>query len=254
MLRLARVVLLVLVFFIVFGCASVSSKSKSKSKSAARAADVEPGFKSIFNGHDLSGWVYGTSDKGETEKKGRGYQVKDGTIYCTKTDGGNLYTDKEYADFVYRLEFRLTPGANNGVGIRAPLQGNTAYQGMEIQVLDDTAPQYAHLRPEQYCGSIYDVAAADRGHLKPVGEWNEEEITADGRHVTVKLNGATVVNKDLDDVTDPAKLAKHPGLKNKAGHLGFLGHGAEVQFRNLRVKELRPGTSPGTASDSSHSS
>jgi hypothetical protein len=169
---------------------------------------------------------------------GEGYRVKDGVIYCDAANGGNLFTEKQYDNFVLKLEFKLTPGANNGIGVRAPYQGTIAYSGMEIQVLDDTADKYANLRPEQYCGSLYDVSAAQRGHLKPVGEWNEEEIIADGRQITVKLNGATVVDTNLDDVKDPAKLKKHPGLQNKSGHIGFLGHGSEVQFRNLRVKEL----------------
>jgi hypothetical protein len=191
----------------------------------------------IFNGKDLSGWTYGTL-KGKPNKTGQGYQVRDGVIYCTAADGGNLYTEKEYANFVLTFEFKLTPEANNGIGIRAPLEGNAAYLGMEIQVLDDTGAKYTKLRPEQYCGSIYDVVAAQRGHLRPVGEWNEEEITADGRHVKVVLNGATIVDANLDDVKDPAKLAKHPGLQSKSGHIGFLGHGTEVEFRNLRIKEL----------------
>jgi hypothetical protein len=202
------------------------------------AASSDEGFVDLFNGKDLAGWVYGF-------RAGEGYKVRtdEGTpvIYCTVADGGNLYAEKEYANFVLRFEFKLTPGANNGIGIRAPLKGNAAYLGMEIQVLDDSAPQYAKLRPEQYHGSIYDVVAAERGHQKPVGEWNEEEITADGRHIKVMLNGATIVDANLDDVKDPAKLKKHPGLANKAGHIGFLGHGAEVEFRNLRVKELAAG-------------
>ena len=201
-------------------------------------AEVEEGFTSLFNGKDLSGWVYGKSGNG-LNKNGDGYRVEDGAIYSTVKDGGNLYTEKEYGDFVFRFEFKLTEGANNGIGIRAPLTGDSAYQGMEIQVLDDNAPAYkGKLRPAQYHGSIYDVVAAQPGHLKPVGEWNEEEITAKGRQITVKLNGATIVDANLDDVKDPAVLKKHPGLANKSGHIGFLGHGARVEFRNLRIKEL----------------
>lgn len=201
-------------------------------------AEVEEGFTSLFNGKDLSGWVYGKAGNG-LNKNGEGYRVENGSIYSTVKDGGNLYTEKEYGDFVFRFEFKLTEGANNGIGIRAPLTGDSAYVGMEIQVLDDNAPGYkGKLRPAQYHGSIYDVVAAQPGHLKPVGEWNEEEITAKGRQITVKLNGATIVDANLDDVKDTAVLKKHPGLANKSGHIGFLGHGARVEFRNLRIKEL----------------
>ena len=209
----------------------------TQSNHAQQSATTKPEFVPIFNGKDLSGWAYGTTND-EPNKKGEGYRVRDGAIYCTESDGGNLFTRKEYDNFVLRFEFKLTPGANNGIAIRAPFEGNAAYVGMEIQILDDTAPKHAKLRPEQYCCSIYDVVAAERGHLKPVGEWNEEEITADGRHIRVVLNGATVVDTYLDSVKDNIKLAKHPGLARKTGHIGFLGHGSEVEFRNLRIKEL----------------
>jgi 3-keto-disaccharide hydrolase len=202
-------------------------------------AEVEEGFTSLFNGKDLTGWIYGTRGAKGENKDGKGYQVENGAIFSTVKDGGNLYTEKEYGDFVLRFEFKLTEGANNGIGIRAPLTGDSAYQGMEIQVLDDNAPAYkGKLRPAQYHGSIYDVFPAKPGYQKPVGEWNEEEITAQGRHITVKLNGTVIVDANLDDAKDPAVLKKHPGLANKTGHIGFLGHGARVEFRNLRIKEL----------------
>jgi hypothetical protein len=215
----------------------------SKDKADAPAAvQTEPGFTSLFNGKDLTGWVYGNKrdkdGKVVPNKSGQGYRVEDGVIYSTVEDGGNLYTEKEYANFDLRFEFKLTRNANNGIGIRAPLEGDSAYQGMEIQVLDDDGPEYKNLRPAQYHGSIYDVFPAKRGSLKPVGEWNTEEIVADGRHVTITVNGQKIVDANLDDAKDPAVLKKHPGLQNKTGHIGFLGHGARVEFRNLRVKEL----------------
>jgi len=203
----------------------------------AQDAKVEEGFTSLFNGKDLSGWIYGKKGNGEN-KSGEGYRVENGVIYCTVKDGGNLYTEKEYGDFVLRFEFKLTENANNGIGIRAPLEGDSAYVGMEIQVLDDSGSQYKNLRPEQYHGSVYDCFAAKRGSQKPVGEWNTEEITAKGRQITVKVNDQVIVDVNLDDLKDEAKLKKHPGIKNAKGHIGFLGHGARVEFRNLRVKEL----------------
>lgn len=198
----------------------------------------EEGFVSLFNGKDLAGWTYGTT--GNAAKQGKGYQVdpEQKSVYSTKVDGGNLYTEKEYADFDLRFEFKLTENANNGIGIRAPLTGDAAYAGMEIQVLDDGGSEYKTLRPAQYHGSVYDVFPAKRGAQKPVGEWNSEEIIAKGRHVTVILNGQTIVDANLDDVKDEATLKKHPGLQNKTGYIGFLGHGYRVDFRNLRVKEL----------------
>jgi hypothetical protein len=207
----------------------------------------ETGFVQLFNGKDLSGWVYGKRANGAENKSGKGYQVENGVLFSTKEDGGNLYTEKEYADFVYRFEFKLTENANNGIGIRAPLQGDAAYAGIEIQVLDDGGSQYTKLQPFQYHGSIYGMIAPKRGFQKPVGEWNTEEITAKGRQITVKLNGTTIVDASLDEVKDPEVLKAHAdmskpegsrGIANTKGHIGFLGHGARVEFRNIRIKEL----------------
>ena len=208
---------------------------------------VEAGFTRLFNGKDLTGWVYGQRASGAENKSGKGYQIEDGVLFSTKDDGGNLYTEKEYSDFVFRFDFRLTENANNGIGIRAPLAGDAAYVGIEIQVLDDGGSQYTKLQPYQYHGSIYGMVPPKRGFQKPVGEWNSEEITAQGRHITIKLNGTTIVDANLDDVKDPEMLRTHRdlskpegsrGIANTKGHIGFLGHGARVEFRNIRIKEL----------------
>ncbi|MCL4401057.1 MAG: DUF1080 domain-containing protein [Acidobacteria bacterium] len=185
----------------------------------------------MFNGMNLDGWklVGGV---------GPGYIVKSGMIVCPPDGGGNLFTEKEYGNFVLRLEFMLSKGGNNGVGLRAPYQGDAAYQGMEIQVLDDPDPQYSSIKPAQHCGSIYDVFPARQGALKPAGKWNSYEITANGRRITVTLNGKTIVDADLDTVTAPEVLKRHPGLARAAGHIGFLGHKSQVEFRNIRLKEL----------------
>jgi hypothetical protein len=195
------------------------------------AAPPESGFTTLFNGKDLSGWKL-------VEPEGRGYIVENGLLECPADGGGNLFTEKEYANFVFRFAFKLEEGSNNGIGIRAPYEGDAAYQGMEIQILDNDAPLYrGKLHPAQYHGSIYDVVPAKPGFLKPTGQWNEEEITANGRQITVKLNGHTIVDANLDSVTDPAVLKKHPGLARTTGHIGFLGHGpARVWFRNVRIR------------------
>jgi hypothetical protein len=208
---------------------------------------AEEGFTRLFNGKDLTGWVYGQRGNGAENKSGKGYQIENGVLFSTKDDGGNLYTEKEYADFVFRFDFRLTENANNGIGIRAPLVGDAAYVGIEIQVLDDGGSQYTKLQPYQYHGSIYGMVPPKRGFQKPVGEWNSEEITAQGRHITIKLNGTAIVDANLDDVKDPEMLRTHRdltkpegsrGIANTKGHIGFLGHGARVEFRNMRIKEL----------------
>lgn len=192
---------------------------------------TELGYKSLFNGQDLTGWQGATG----------GYSVENGVLVCRKDGGGNLFTADQYADFHFRFEFKLEPNGNNGVGIRAPLQGDAAYQGMEIQILDDLGDHYKNLKDYQFHGSIYGVAPAKRGFLKKPGQWNYEEIIARGRQVTVNLNGTTILDADIDQASTPKTLDgnPHPGLKNPTGHIGFLGHGARLEFRNLRVLDLK---------------
>lgn len=193
---------------------------------------AEPGFTSLFDGKSLAGWTL-------VGGAGPGYVVRDGVLICPKDGGGNLLTEKEYANFVLRFEYKLAPGGNNGVAIRAPKEGNPAFDGMELQILDDPAEMYKNLQPYQYHGSVYGLVAAKRGAPKPAGEWNTEEITANGRRITVKVNGRTIVDADLNRVSDPQAIAEHPGMFREKGHLGFMGHGPEeVQFRNIRIREL----------------
>ena len=201
----------------------------------AAAQGVEPGFVSLFNGKNLDGWTL--VQKADT---GRGYVVEDGKLVCPADGGGNLLTDRDYANFVLRFEFRLQAGSNNGIGIRAPLAGDIAYTGMEIQILDHGDEKYkGWLKPFQRHGSIYDVVPALPEALKPVGEWNQEEITAEGRRIKVTLNGVVLVDANLDSVTDAEVLKKHPGLARATGRVGFLGHGSRVEFRNIRIRELK---------------
>mgnify|MGYP001313553772 CR=1 FL=1 len=186
----------------------------------------------LFDGKTLSGWT-GAKDA---------YKVEDGAIVCVEGTAGNLLTEKEFRDFVVRFEFKLTAGANNGLGIRCPMlaKGNLHLDGIELQILDNTAEKYKTLKPYQYHGSVYGIHAAKREFLKPLGEWNIQEVTVKGRKIKVLLNNETITDCDLDLVTKNGTMdgAEHPGLKRASGHLGFLGHGDRVEFRNIRIKDL----------------
>ncbi|MFN0122495.1 MAG: DUF1080 domain-containing protein [Blastocatellia bacterium] len=198
----------------------------------AAQKNSETGFVTLFNGKDTTGWKL-------VRGHGPGYVVKDGVLVCPADGGGNLLTEKQYANFVFRFEFKTEPGGNNGVGIRTPEQGDAAYAGMEIQILDDGHAKYkGQIKSEQHHGSVYDVIPARTGFLKPAGEWNTEEIYASGSRIRVTLNDVIILDADLNNVREPEVLKKHPGLKNKTGHIGFLGHGSLVEFRNIRIKQL----------------
>jgi len=207
-------------------CANLSFAGDTKTTPAASQEKNEKGFVALFDGKTLNGWQGAT----------KGYAVEDGAIVCRK--GGNLYTDREYADFILRFEVKIPAGGNNGVGIRAPLKGDAAYVGMEIQVLDNKAKGYANLKPYQYHGSIYGVVPAKRGFLKPAGQWNSEEIACKGGKIKITLNGTVIVDSDISKIKETLDHGEHPGLHNKKGHIGFLGHGSPVAFRNIRIKEL----------------
>ncbi|MSQ90772.1 MAG: DUF1080 domain-containing protein [Phycisphaerales bacterium] len=198
-------------------------------RAASPAVTTEVGFVSLFDGKTLDGWV------GDI----KGYAVDGGAITCLPS-GSNLFTAKEYADFHLKFEVQLTAGANNGIAIRAPDAGDAAFAGIEIQVLDNTDPKHSNLKPWQYHGSIYGVVPAKREFLKPVGEWNAEEIIVRGSHIQVVLNDHMILDADIakaaTEGTMDGKL--HPGLRRQSGHIGFLGHGDKVSFRNIRIKEM----------------
>ncbi len=153
---------------------------------------------------------------------------------------GNLFTEKGYSEFNFRFEFQLTPGAHNGLGVRTPLEGDAAYAGMELQILDNTASIYANLEPYQYHASVYGIIPAKRGFLNPVGEWNSQEVIMKGSKVKVILNGNVILDGDIAEASKDGTLDHndHPGLNRSNGYIGFLGHGSKLKFRNLRIKDL----------------
>ena len=193
-----------------------------------REIEDETGFQTLFNGKDLAGWHGAVNN----------YEVVDGAIMCKKGKGGTLYAKDEYSDFVFRFEFKLPPGGNNGIAVRSPGKGDPAWEAYEIQVLDNTAEKYAKLQPYQFHGSVYGLAPAKRGALLPVGEWNQQEIYFKGSHIKINLNGTTILDQDVSKI-DLSKIKKVPkGVNRSKGFIGFAGHSDPVQFRNVRIKNL----------------
>ena len=184
---------------------------------------------SLFNGTDLSGWnVVGG--------KAASWGVADGVLFTSGEGGGWLSTEREYDNFELELDFRLPEAGNSGVFLRAPREGDPAYTGLEIQVLDDDAREYATLRPWQYCGSIYGVVAAKKGATRKANEWQHYRIVAVGPRVTVTLNGQQVVDADL--IAHMDKESTHPGLKRRSGFIGLQCHGDRIEYRNIMLKEF----------------
>ena len=188
-------------------------------------------FKSAFNGKNFEGWAGPTNN----------YSVDHGSIQCIKGKGGTIYVNDELGNFSARMEFKLPPGGNNGLAIRYPGSGDTAYVGMcELQVLDDSAKKYAKLHPAQYHGSAYGMVPAARGYQRPVGEWNFQEVTVDGSRIRVELNGTLILNADLANVEKPMyDLGKFKGRLRKSGYFGLAGHGDAVSFRNISIRNIK---------------
>ncbi len=213
---------------------------QSEEANAILASENGPGYQSVFNGKDLTGWA-GAVDN---------YTVEDGAIQCKPGMGGTLFTKAQYADFVVTLEFQLPPGGNNGLAIRYNGTGHGTWDSFcELQVLDDGAPRYNDpnhpkfydLKPQQAHGSVYARVPAHRGYLRPTGQWNFQRSTIIGSTVNVVLNGFTILNVDVAK-TDPKTymypLDHFPGRNNMKGHFGFNGHNDPVRFRNIMIKTL----------------
>ena len=199
---------------------------------AALAARDGEGFTRLDNGKDLSNW------QGAVEN----YEVKDGSIVCKPGKGGDLLSKEEFGDMVLRFEFKLPPGGNNGIALRTPLGGHSSSDGLEIQVIDNEGYNAAHptapLKPYQYHGSIYHCVGAKPGFLRPVGEWNYEEIEVRGQTIKVTLNGTKILDVEIDKL-DRTQIEHPPkGLDRAKGFIGFAGHNDPVAFRNFRVKRL----------------
>jgi len=224
-------------------CSLASAADANKKAEAAKAAGAETlarlatveHWKPLFNGTDLTGW------QGDTA----GYKVADGVLVC-EAGAKTLETESEYSDFVFRFEFKLTESGNNGIGLRVPAGGHAAYDGMEIQVLDDRGERYHaktedgkrinQLLPTQYHGSLYGAVPALPGFLRPLEEWNEQVIICIEDHVKVVLNGAVILDTYLDGI-QPVDGSAHPGLKRRSGHLQLAGHNDHVEFRKLELAD-----------------
>jgi hypothetical protein len=216
---------------LLMACVAIAA---TEGKTAKFAEDKVPeGFTSIFDGESLKGW----KATGKMEQ----WTAEPGLIVCKGSGGGWLLTEKEYANYEFRAEYKWEKqGGNSGVAVRTPEKGDPAYVGMEIQLIDDENYLKVHnyeLKPWQKTGSIYGVQPPKLQANKPIGEWNAIKIVANGRKVTVVLNDKELVNANLDDYKD--KYKEHPGLTREKGHVGFQSHDGRVEFRNVYIKEIQ---------------
>lgn len=213
----------ILLLFVALGAGSCARFHRGETLVLARAGGDD------LLGTGLIGWqqIGGQQDS---------WHFQDGILYTEGENGGWLATVRQYDNFKLSLEFRVPPGGNSGVFIRSPLEGDPAYTGMEIQILDDYAAQWRDLNPYQYTGSIYGVQAPSERATMQAGQWQEMVITARGPQIKVVLNGRKII--DTDATYYPYKTDSHPGLTRDGGYLGLQNHGSRVEFRNIRIRVL----------------
>lgn len=223
---MARVLVYSLVVMMTVGFAAWAAGQQAQAADQVSPAESAQGFVPLFNGVDLSGWqVMGAPS----------WSVKDGVIECSGEGGGWLRSDGQYRDFILRLEYKVSPGANSGIFVRAKLEGDPAFTGMEVQVLDDYGEQ-----PDKHSnGSLYDAVAPAVNPSKPAGEWNQAEITCWGNQLTVYENGQRLYSVDLFDPALNAVQSEERKFPNRAplGYVGMQNHGSKVWYRNIRISE-----------------
>ena len=190
---------------------------------------ADPEKVSLFNGKDLSGWQI----VGENPES---WKVADGVLIANPDGSGWLASTREYENFELQLRYRVPPGGNSGVFIRAPLYGDPAYTGMEIQILDDLADKYANLKPWQYTGSVYDISAPGMRVSKPAGVWQDLRISCIGPDLQIELNGRKIIDISLIDHMHREK--SHPGIKRRRGFIGLQNHGTAVEFKEINITEI----------------
>jgi len=207
---------------------------------ALRAA--EDGFVPLFAGDSLEGWKVSDWSNINTPQNAQGtpWRIEKGVLYGLNKRTW-ITSPGEYSDFVLKLESKIGKGANGGIGLRFPLDGDPAYTAMELQVVDHEVYYGGQSTPQQRTASIYDEIAASPEVTKPPGQWNAWEITAQGSHVTVVLNGQKVIDADLSRETK-ARQQKGPALAQRPlkGHIGFQNLNGEITLRNIMIKELAP--------------
>ena len=203
-------------------------------------AAADDGWVSLFDGETLKGW---TNAKGGEVKEG-GWIAADGVLH-RKSEGGDLYLPKEYRDFEFRWEWKISPKGNSGVKYRVTTYGRDTL-GPEYQVLDD-GQRDGKKNGKRQAASLYDLFGTnEKKKVNPVGEWNSSRIVARGKHLQHYLNGELVVDVVVgsEKWNEAFKKSKFKNRKdfamNEKGRIFLQDHKDPVWYRNLAIKELTP--------------
>jgi Domain of Unknown Function (DUF1080) len=211
---------------------------------ARMAGGAEEGFVPLFPEDGVpKGWIVGKWDDVSKPVPGVQWTVKNGVLRSSKQRGNWLMSEKEYGDFILEFEIKLTEKGNSGVALRAPLKGDPAFDGMELQVADYRYNTSA--KDSELTGGIYRAIAPSKQVYKPT-EWNKFRIELKGPHLKVTLNDEVIQDVNLDKYDQTVKRhddSAAPPIKDRPrrGHIGFQhlsGDVGPVQIRGARIKEL----------------
>jgi hypothetical protein len=197
-----------------------------------------PGFVWLYNGRDLTGWEV-------QDGRAAAWKAAGETISCISSGGGWLRSAGQYSDFELAFDFRLSPGANTGVGFRFPPLGDPSASGFEIQLIDDAAEKYRAIRPNQRTGSVYyNVAPSLPAPLNAAGEWNRCFLRCAGQKIEVRINDV-VVNTVQIDAEQPGTPKRSLASRPQIGHIGLQSSSAPADFRNIQIRDLSSATNSG---------
>ena len=236
---LARAGMLVLLASVASGCGGAQNSDVKSADSQVASAESQPAWTVLFDGTGTSAW------RGyQSQDFPSGWQIVDGAL--TRVDrGGDIITRDQFGDFELELEWKVPPKGNSGIMYRVTeADSNTYRTGPEMQVLDDSGHVDGRDRLTS-AGSAYALYAAPAGVVKPAGEWNQAKIVARGAHIEHWLNGQKVVEYELwsPDWEAKVKASKFGAWKGfgraQRGHIALQDHGDRVQFRNIRIRELK---------------
>ncbi len=242
--------LLLIIVAITLGCSSQKSVSKTESATSLNSLskkEKRQGWKLLFNGKSAEGWhSYGRTSPGPS------WKVADGTLYYDTTDEKKLHdrdlvTNKEYKNFDLRFEWKIAPKGNSGllfdVNEDTSKYKQTYYTGPEMQIIDNNGHSDAK-NPRHRAGDLYDLIPVNKESVRPLGEFNQAQITLNDGKLDLFLNGINVVSTTMwdenwDKLVAGSKFRSMPGFaKTRKGKIALQSHGSMVWFRNLKIKEL----------------
>ncbi len=210
------------------------------------------GFRNLFDGKSLDGWVIEGPQK---DKEGKPmWRVEDGRIICLGKGFGFLrYDGQQFSDFTLRVEYRFAPPSkanqrgNSGLGIRTipfdpkkSSQTRPSYAAFEVQLLDDAGKPPS----DHGTGSLYRYKGPTSNPAKPAPEWNVIEVTCVGPRISIRLNGETILDADqttLPDVKDKPAGVPAPKDKPLKGYVALQSHSGQVEFRKVQIQEKKSG-------------